>query len=153
MTIGEVATRSGVSQSAIRYYEAEKLLPSAGRRSGRRTFSPEVVDSLRVIRMARELGFSLSDIRTLLNGFSSDTPPPVRWQQLARRKLAAVDTIIQRATGMKQLLEKGLRCDCVTVQDCILYSCNPPVTLTRRARSVPATPVQNGPHEGGAPPA
>ena len=132
MTIGEVATRTGLSHSAIRYYESEGLIAAPERRGGKRSFGPDVVDAVRVIRLARELGFSLEDIRTLLNGFSTETAPPARWQHLARRKLPEVNELIQRATAMKRLLEKGLRCDCVTVQDCILYDCNPPVQLTRR---------------------
>jgi len=135
MTIGEVANRTKLRQSAIRYYESEGLLSPPDRQGGKRRYGPEVVDSVRVIRMARELGFSLDDIRTLLNGFSADTAPPVRWQQLASRKLREVRDLIQRATAMKRLLEKGLRCDCVTVQDCILYDCNPPVSLARRRRT------------------
>jgi MerR family redox-sensitive transcriptional activator SoxR len=133
MSIGEVATVTGLSQSAIRYYESEGLIAAPARRGGKRDFAPEVVDSVRVIRMARELGFSLEDIRTLLNGFSTNTAPPVVWQQLARRKLPEVNELIQRASAMKRLLEKGLHCNCVTVQDCILYDCNPPVRLTARA--------------------
>ena len=132
LAIGEVARQAGVSQSAIRYYEAEGLLPAPPRSSGWRTFDPGVIDRLRVIRLARELGFSLTDIRTLLNGFSTDTPPSERWQHLARRKLPEIDAIQQRATAMKRLLEKGLRCDCVSVHDCVLYDCNPPVSIGRR---------------------
>lgn len=132
MQIGQVARLSGIAQSAIRYYESEGLLSNAPRQSGRRAFQPDVVDKLKVIRMARDLGFSLEEIRLLFNGFSSDTPPSARWQQLAQRKLPEVTALIQRATAMKKLLEKGLRCDCVSVQDCILYDCNPPVALARR---------------------
>jgi MerR family transcriptional regulator, redox-sensitive transcriptional activator SoxR len=136
IAIGEVARRTNLPRSTIRYYEAEGLLPKADRRSGWRAFAPDVVDRLQVISMARELGFSLDDIRTLLNGFSVDTPPSVRWQKLALRKLPEVDAMLLRAGAVKRLLEKGLRCDCVTVQDCIKYDCNPPVTLARR-RSEP----------------
>ena len=132
IAIGEVARLTGVPPSAIRYYEAEGLLRPPGRKSGWRSFEPDDLDRLRVIRMARDLGFSVDDIRTLLNGFSAETPPSERWQEFAQRKLPEVDTLIQRATAMKRLLEKGLRCDCVTVQDCILYDCNPPVALRRR---------------------
>ena len=132
LAIGEVARQTGVAASAIRYYEAEGLLSSPGRASGWRAFTPEVVDRLRVIKLARELGFSLDDIRALLNGFSPDTAPSERWQRLARRKLPEVDALIQRATAMKRLLEKGLRCDCISVQDCIMYDCNPPVSIGRR---------------------
>lgn len=132
LAIGEVARRTGMAQSAIRYYESAGLLAGPPRSSGGwREFPPEVVDRLKVIRIARELGFSLEDIRTLLNGFSEDTPPSARWQKLAQRKLPEVDALVQRATAMKQLLEKGLRCDCVSIQDCLRYDCNPPVALRR----------------------
>jgi DNA-binding transcriptional MerR regulator len=102
LAIGELARQTGLSQSAIRYYEAEGLLQKPQRSSGWRMYPPDAVDRVRVIQMARALGFTLAEVRTLLLGFSDDTPP------------------------------SGLRCDCVTVQDCILYDCNPPVTLTRR---------------------
>jgi MerR family transcriptional regulator, redox-sensitive transcriptional activator SoxR len=132
LAIGEVSRRAGMAQSAIRYYESAGLLSGPARSSGGwREFHPEVVDQLKVIRMARELGFSLEEIRTLLNGFSPDTPPSTRWQQLAERKLPEVDALIQRATAMKRLLEKGLRCDCVSIQDCIRYDCSPPVSIQR----------------------
>ena len=131
ITIGEVAKRTGLAQSAIRYYESEGLIAAPARRGGKRTFPAGVIDSIRVIRFARELGFSLEEIKTLLKGFSTETAPPVRWQHLAQRKLPEINELITRATAMKRLLEKGLRCDCVTVQDCILYDCNPPVQLTR----------------------
>ncbi len=130
--IGEVARQTGLSQSAIRYYEAEGLL-STPRGSGRwRVFQADAVDRLRVIRMARELGFSLKDIRTLLDGFSPDTPPSTRWQHLARRKLPEVEAQLRRSTAIKQLLEKGLRCNCVSMRDCVLYGCDPPVSIARR---------------------
>jgi MerR family redox-sensitive transcriptional activator SoxR len=130
--IGELSRQTGLSQSAIRYYEAEGLLPAPRRASGWRNYSPDAVDRVRVIQMARALGFSLAEVRTLLLGFSPDTPPSARWQQLAQRKVPEVDALIQRATTMKRLLEKGLRCDCVTVQDCILYDCSPPVAIGGR---------------------
>jgi DNA-binding transcriptional MerR regulator len=76
LNIGEVARRVGIRQSAIRYYESMDLLSPPARTSGWRSFEPEVVDRLQVIRAAREMGFSLDEIRLLLDGFSPDTPPP-----------------------------------------------------------------------------
>lgn len=140
MGIGEVARATGLAPSAIRFYESEGLLPAASRSGGKRTFTKEMVDSLTVIRMARDLGFTVGDIRLLVSGFSTDTPPNVRWRELAQKKLFEVNAVLQRATAMKRLLEKGLRCDCVSVHDCLAYDCNPPVTLGRRAR------VSSAPH-------
>lgn len=135
MTIGDVARATGIAPSAIRFYESEGLVPAAGRTGGKRHFGLEAVDALKVIRMARELGFTLADIRLLISGFSSDTPPSVRWRELAAVKLLEVNNVLQRATAMKSLLEKGLRCDCVSVHDCLAYDCAPPVSLSRRSRS------------------
>jgi MerR family redox-sensitive transcriptional activator SoxR len=134
ISIGDVAERTGLAPSAIRYYESEGLLPHPSRKGGKRAFSPEVVSRIMVIRIARDLGFSLDDIHTLLDGFSPATPPPERWQELARRKLPEVDEVLRRARAMKQLFEKGLGCECVDVTDCFVYDCNPPVQigLTRR---------------------
>jgi MerR family redox-sensitive transcriptional activator SoxR len=127
--IGEVARRTGIAPSAIRFYEAEGLLSNPDRKGGKRAFTPAVVDRVVVIRMARELGFSLEDIRTLMNGFSSDTPPSVRWRRLAAQKLPEIDATILRAEAMKRLFEKGLRCDCLSLSDCIVHDCNPPVQI------------------------
>jgi MerR family redox-sensitive transcriptional activator SoxR len=136
MSIGAVSQVTGVAPSAIRFYESEGLLPTSARSAGKRTFSPESIDAIRVIRMAREVGFTLADIRLLLDGFSADSPPNVRWRKLAERKLADVNQLLQRASAMKGLLEKGLRCDCVSMHDCLMYDCNPPVSLSRRKVSV-----------------
>ena len=129
ISIGEVAERTGLAPSAIRYYESEGLLSHPVRKGGKRAFPPDVVSRITVIRMARDLGFSLDDIRTLLNGFSADTPPPERWHELARRKLPEIDEVLRRATAMRQLFQKGLDCACVDVMDCFAYDCNPPVQI------------------------
>jgi MerR family transcriptional regulator, redox-sensitive transcriptional activator SoxR len=139
LPIGEVARRTGLAPSAIRYYESEALLDTPLRTHGWRAYPPSAVERLQVIRMARELGFSLGDIRVLFTGFTPDTPPSTRWQTLARAKLPEVDAAIQRATAMKGLLEKGLRCDCLSIADCIVYDCNPPVSIGRRATSPPGS--------------
>ncbi len=132
LSIGDVSRETGIAPSAIRFYESQGLIAANGRSSGRRTFDRDSIDALKVIRMARELGFTLGDIRLLLTGFSSDTPPNVRWRELAQRKLREVNDVLGRATAMKGLLEKGLRCDCITVHDCLAFDCNPPVQLSRK---------------------
>jgi DNA-binding transcriptional MerR regulator len=72
MTIGELARQVGLRTSALRYYEAEGLLAPAGRSdAGYRLYGPEAVQTLRLIQRAQRLGFSLADIKTLLNGWQS----------------------------------------------------------------------------------
>ena len=120
--IGELARRTGVRASAIRHYESLGLL-SVGRSGSWRCYDAEAVEHVEVIRMARDLGFGIDEIRTLLNGFSRDTPPPERWRQLATEKVPQLDALIQHASAMKRLLETGLSCRCVRIEDCFIDDC------------------------------
>jgi MerR family redox-sensitive transcriptional activator SoxR len=133
MSIGEVARSVGVRPSALRYYESVGLLPAPERINGRRRYDGEVLrevlDRLAVVRLAQQAGFTISEIRTLLNGFSENTPPSERWRLLAEEKLPEIDVLIKRALGMKDLLERGLRCECLRLEDCSLVGKEAPVAL------------------------
>ncbi len=124
MSIGEVAQRAGVRPSTLRYYESIGVLPTPERENGRRRYDGEVLrkvlDRLAVVRVAQQAGFTISEIRMLLDGFSEDTPPSERWRVLAREKLPEVEKLVERALGMKNLLERGLRCECLRLEDCAL---------------------------------
>jgi MerR family redox-sensitive transcriptional activator SoxR len=126
MSIGEVARWAGVRPSALRYYEGVGLPPPPERTNGRRRYDGEmlreVLDRLTVVRVAQQAGFTIAEIRMLLDGFSEDTPPSTRWRALAREKLTEVDALIESALGMKDLLEKGLRCECLRLEECSLVS-------------------------------
>ena len=123
-SIGEVARRAGVRPSALRYYERVGVLPSPGRENGRRRYGGEALrealDRLAVVRVAQRAGFTIAEIRTLLDGFSEDTPPSERWRVLAQDKLPEVEALVERALGMKDLLERGLRCECLSLEGCAL---------------------------------
>lgn len=119
MAIGEVARRAGINASAIRYYERAGLLAEPERVNGRRRYGPEVLDLLAMIRVAQRAGFTIAETRTLMGGFSTE-PPSERWRVLAREKLTEVEALIDRGRAMKRLLERGLRCECLTIEDCAL---------------------------------
>lgn len=93
-------------------------MPKADRASGRRRYDETALDRLAVIELAKRAGFTLAEIRTLLHGFSPDTPPSDRWQELARRKIPEVEDLITRAEGMKRLLQEGLDCECLSLEQC-----------------------------------
>lgn len=120
LPIGDVAKRAGLRTSTLRYYEEAGLLAPPQRLNGRRRYDPEVLGRLRAIRVAQDAGFTLAEIRTLLGGFEPDTPLSARWRELATRKLEEIDAMIERAQGMRRLLEEGLRCDCLTPEECSL---------------------------------
>ena len=123
-SIGEVAKKAGVRTSALRYYEKIGLLPPPERKNGRRRYDGEAMrealERLAVVRVAQQAGFTISEIRTLLDGFSKDTPPSERWRLLARDKLPQVEALVERALGMKDVLEQGLRCECLSLEECAL---------------------------------
>jgi MerR family redox-sensitive transcriptional activator SoxR len=124
MTIGEVAKEAGIRPSALRYYGSVGVLPKPERRNGRRRYDDEVLrevlDRLAVVSIAQQAGFTVAEIRMLLHGFSADAPPSERWRILAREKLTEVEALIERAQGMKRVLERGLGCECLRIEDCAL---------------------------------
>ena len=132
MSIGEVARSTGVRPSALRYYEGVGL-PLPERANGRRRYDGEllreVLNRLAVVRVAKQAGFTISEIGTLLDGFSEDTPPSERWRILARDKLPEVEALVERALSMKDLLERGLRCECLRLEECSLVGNGSPQAL------------------------
>ena len=119
LTIGEVASRAGLRSSAIRYYEDIGVLPRPGRTHGHRRYAPRVFQQLAFIQLAQQAGFSMAEIQALVSGFDENAPLGVRWRTLAEQKLAELDVLIARAQGMKRLLEEGIRCQCLNLDECI----------------------------------
>src|SRR5215213_7911900 len=118
LVIGEVARRAGIRPSALRYYESIGLLPAPKRVNGRRRYDESTVQMLKVIQLAQRAGFTVAEIQTLLHGFAPDTPPAARWQPLAQQKIAELDALIERAQQMKHILQTGLNCGCLRLEDC-----------------------------------
>ena len=112
MTIGEVANEAGVQPFTLRYYESIGLLPLAKRVGGKRRYTAEAIDRLGVIQIAKKAGFTLSEIKVLLSGFSETEPPSAQWKIMAQEKIEQVEALIERAQGMKRLLMEGLECEC-----------------------------------------
>lgn len=124
LTIGAVAQRAGVNTSTIRYYERIGLLPRSKRVNKHRRFDPTVLGWLSLIDFAQQAGFTLAEIQVLFQGFEPNVTPSERWQTMAHQKLAEIDALIQRAESMKQMLETGLRCGCLRIEDCAIISTN-----------------------------
>lgn len=121
LTISEVARRSGLRPSAIRYYESVNVLPTPRRVSGHRRYDSSILERLAFIQLARRVGFSVAELQTLLQDEHKQDTPPVseRWRVLAQQKLSEVNALIMRGHSIKNLLEQGLRCGCQNIEDCI----------------------------------
>jgi MerR family redox-sensitive transcriptional activator SoxR len=118
LTIGEVAEQTGIPPSTLRYYESAGVLPKPKRVGGRRRYDPNVIRLLALLRFARQAGFTVAEMRTLVQGFGPETRPTERWVMLARQKLTELDETVARALRMKRLVEVGLQCDCLRLEDC-----------------------------------
>jgi MerR family transcriptional regulator, redox-sensitive transcriptional activator SoxR len=118
-TISEVARQVGVQASAIRYYEKIGLLPPARRVSGQRRYDSTMLYRLAVIQRARQLGFTLDEMRQLFFGVRSAARASERWQQLSRRKMAELDDLMDGIESVRRLLSRMMKnCRCETLEQC-----------------------------------
>ena len=105
--IGELARRTGVATSALRYYERIGLLPPAERAGQRRHYPPSVAERVALIRLYQDAGFTLEEIGRLLAARSQGRRG---WGQLAERKIAELDARIADAQRAKKLINHALEC-------------------------------------------
>jgi MerR family redox-sensitive transcriptional activator SoxR len=121
LTIGQLAQRFGLNTSAIRYYEANGVLPEPVRVSGQRRYGPDAVRRLEVLDVAKRAGFSLDEARVLLQSAQAGTPAFESLRDLAARKLPDVDALIARAQAMRAWLLTANDCSCTSLDICALF--------------------------------
>jgi MerR family transcriptional regulator, redox-sensitive transcriptional activator SoxR len=118
MSIGEVGRRAGLEPSAIRYYERLGLLPKPPRVGGKRRYDASVLEWLALITLARAGGFTMSETKVLVAGFTPRSRPDSLWKRLAAKKLDEIDEMVARAERMRAVLRIGLDCGCFRLEDC-----------------------------------
>ena len=106
MDIAEVARRSGVPASTLRFYEEKGLIASVGRQGLRRRFGPDVLDQLALIALGQASGFSLDEIGRM---FSPGGKPDID-RQMLRDKADAIDATIRRLQAMSEGLRHAAEC-------------------------------------------
>lgn len=120
LMIGDLARRTGTKVNTIRFYEDIGLMPEAARTSGgRRTYGEGQVRQLGFIRHARELGFSVDEIRSLI-ALSADPDQDCHEAgAIARRHLASVEDRITRLVALRDALSEATRsCEGGKIADC-----------------------------------
>ena len=131
MNIGKLAALAGVGTATVRYYERRGLLGAAPRtHSGYRRYDQQAAERLRFIRHAQELGFSLDDIRELLELRVDDPASCHQVEATAREKLGVIQQRIRELERMRQTLE-GLVRSCQSRQ--LTNECPVLATLTETA--------------------
>ena len=115
LTIGDVTQRSGVAQTALRYYEQVGLLPAPQRVGGQRRYQESVLMRLHVIGLCKTAGFSLTEIGLLLK---DDTPGRPTARELAQSKLVEIDAQLEALARARAIIEWGMRCTCPSIELC-----------------------------------
>ena len=105
--IGELARRTGVASSALRYYERLGLLAPAARVGQRRHYQESSAERVALIGLCQDAGFTLAEVRRLLAASSRGRRA---WDQLAERKIAELDARIADAQRARELVEHVLEC-------------------------------------------
>jgi DNA-binding transcriptional MerR regulator len=115
LTIGELARRTGVATSALRYWEELGLIPAPVRVFGQRRYPESAVGLVGVILLLRDVGFSLRESKALL---ASRTQAVDGWRRLAQRKLAHLDEQIVKAQSAKVAITHALHCPHDDITSC-----------------------------------
>jgi DNA-binding transcriptional MerR regulator len=114
LDINEVARRSGIPASALRYYEEKGLIASIGRRGLRRVFNETVLERLALIALGREAGFALEEIARM---FAPNGRPKIDRQMLAD-KANELDSAIRKLTSMRDGLRHAAVCSAPSHMEC-----------------------------------
>jgi DNA-binding transcriptional MerR regulator len=114
LDIGEVARRSGVPASALRFYEEKGLIASVGRSGLRRQFDASVLERLALVAMGRRAGFTLDEITRM---FAPDGRPKIDRKMLAD-KAAQLDQTIRRLSAMRDGLRHAAACPAPSHMEC-----------------------------------
>lgn len=117
MDIGEVAQKSGLSASALRYYEEKGLIASVGRVGLRRTFSPAVMHQLSLIALGQAAGFSLDEVGRM---FSADGRATIDRKSLVG-KAEEIDATIRRLQALSNGLRHAAVCPAANHSECLTF--------------------------------
>lgn len=115
MLIGQLAETCGLSRDAIRFYEKEGLISASRGPQGYRQYSAEAAQRLTLIKKAKDLGFSLGEIRSLADVWASHVLPAAEKRQIIQVKIDAVDERLASLQMLRAALcaaQEEIRDDC-----------------------------------------
>jgi MerR family transcriptional regulator, copper efflux regulator len=110
MKIGELSERTGLPTSRIRYYETNGLIPAADRApNGYRDYDASMIERLRMIDLAKSLGFSLEEIAALMSSSPGTRPSCETISAALEQKLIAIDAHMKRLRDTRKRVDSALR--------------------------------------------
>ncbi len=123
LSIGALATRTGLAVSAIRYYEEQGLIAPWRNAGGQRRFLRADIRRLSFVRIAQQFGFTLPEIRALLADLPGGrTPTPQDWSRIAERFRDRLDQRIATLQMLRDNLDGCIGCGCLSLPRCALYN-------------------------------
>ena len=125
LTIGELAARSGVATSALRYYERIGLIHATRTTGNQRRYRRSELRRVAFIRIAQQVGVSLEEIRTALADLpDARTPTKADWERLSRHWKARLEERIALMERLRDNLAGCIGCGCLSLRRCTLYNPN-----------------------------
>lgn len=134
LSIGVIAERYGVPATTLRYWEQIGLLPAQERAAGRRRYDLDAIRRLKFIRMAKQAGLALEDIRVLLAGHVDRSPTFADWASVAKDQLVALDRRMADLDRLRTTIEECLTCGCQHAQRCKLLTMSTSAPTPHRSR-------------------
>lgn len=123
LSVGQVAERSGLSISAIHFYEKQGLVTSSRNSSNHRRYRRDVLRRLAVIKVAQRAGVPLKEIAQAMETVPQTGAVSARhWTKLARTWRTDLDDRINRLTRLRDTLGYCIGCGCLSVKDCKLMN-------------------------------
>jgi len=123
LPIGELARRTGLAVSAIRYYEDKGLVQALRTSGNQRRFLRSDIRRLSFILIAQKLGLGLVQIEAELAKLPQGRTPTVSdWQRISRSLRTEIDTRIQLLNRTRTKLDECIGCGCLSLQRCALYN-------------------------------
>ena len=121
MSIGEVAARSGLAASALRFYEDQGLITATRTPGGARRYPRSVLRRLAVVRAGRNVGLSLPEIRAALETLPAERPPTTTdWARLSSEWRDRLDEQIDALVQLRDGLSSCIGCGCLSLDRCAL---------------------------------
>ncbi|NJM49512.1 MAG: redox-sensitive transcriptional activator SoxR [Sphingomonadales bacterium] len=123
LSIGELAARTGLSVSAIRFYEAKGLIDVMRSSGNQRQFLRSDIRRLSFILIAQQLGMTMKEIKEELSGLPHGrTPGQKDWQKIGGRLRQSLDEQIKRLQQTRENLDGCIGCGCLSLKKCALYN-------------------------------
>jgi len=121
LSIGEVARRSGLATSALRFYERQGLIASQRSEGGQRRYHRSVLRRLAFVRAARSVGLHLDEVKSALDRLpQSRTPTRADWTRLSRAWRGRLDEQIDALGRLRDDLDSCIGCGCLSLDRCRL---------------------------------